>query len=327
MTKTHLILDTSNILYRSFFAKLQEDEDISLGLALHSAFFSINRYYRKYKAHDIVLAFDYPNSWRKIYTKQSPDCVTHKIYKGTRRQKMTEKDKAKMAEFDTHIQEFCDLLKTKSGVIVLQEKYLEADDLIAGYIQKFPEDKHILISADKDFMQLLNKGDVTLVEPNEDKERNLDEWEGNPDLFIFEKCIRGDAGDNVQSSYPRLRKTKIVQAFTDPVARVNIMNNEFDVEELGPDGQLVTHHYKTQELFEENELLMDLTKQPDYIRELIFKSIDKSINNRGKFDYFHFLKFLGKHELNNIINDYEQFVPLLSGKGVYHKNTESLQTA
>ena len=66
-----------------------------------------------------------------------------------------------------------------------------------------------------------------MIDPISKKHRSLDEWGGDADLFMFEKCIRGDRSDNVQSSYPRLRKTKIVEAFDDEYLRNNIMENEF----------------------------------------------------------------------------------------------------
>jgi hypothetical protein len=207
------------------------------------------------------------------------------------------------------------MFKERSGLIALKRKYLEADDLIAGFVQKYPDDKHIIVSSDKDFIQLLSNGNVTLIDPHSDKPRSLEEWDYDAGYFIFEKCFRGDIGDNVQSSYPRLRATKIKAAYTDEFAKANIMNHTFGVEELDTEGKLKTYTYKTKDLYEENQLLMDLTKQPEYIRELIDSTIEIAINNRGKYNYFEFVKFCGKYELIAILNNVSKYSALLSGKG------------
>ena len=38
----------------------------------------------------------------------------------------------------------------------MQHKQLEADDLIAGWVQAHPNDNHVIISTDGDFAQLLH---------------------------------------------------------------------------------------------------------------------------------------------------------------------------
>jgi 5'-3' exonuclease len=197
---------------------------------------------------------------------------------------------------------------------VLKAKYLEADDLIAGYTQKFKDDHHIVISSDKDFIQLLGNPNVVLIDPFSDKPRDLSEWDNDAKFFMFEKCFRGDAGDNVQSSYPRIQIKKIKQAYTDEFTRANVRNHKFVVEFLDEKGELKNHTYECGKLFDENKLLMDLSEQPEYIRELIDNTITNAIENRGKFDYHKFIKFLGKYELNRVLEDAEKFVQLMTGK-------------
>jgi hypothetical protein len=132
---------------------------------------------------------------------------------------------------------------------------------------------------------------------------------------MFSKCIRGDAGDNVMSSYPRLRQTKIREAFLDPFKRENIMQNEFkSLENI--DGEVKEMVYKTREVFKENEILMDLEKQPGFIREAINETINDEIQKQNCFDYISFLRFCSKNKLNNILDKAEKFVPMLSGKSV-----------
>lgn len=312
--KKYLIIDASNILYRTFFAHIKEALDVNIGMCHHITLSTVNKYYTNTKADEVIMVFD-DYSWRKAYTADLSNCVTYKKYKGTRRKDMSPSDKAKMEQFDSHIEEFINLFRERTRVVVLHKKYLEADDLIAGFIQAHPEDQHILVSADKDFMQLLVRNNLKIIDPMTDKERTLSEYNDDPDFFMYEKCLRGDTGDNVMSSYPRLRSNKIVESYRDPLLRTNIMQNKFKVLVNDPKGgDPFEMEYTTQDVFDENVLLMDLTAQPDFIRKLIDKGIEEGLTNRGKFNYLEFLRFCGKYELHNIRDKVDLFVPMLSCK-------------
>lgn len=338
--KTYLIVDASNILYRSFFASLNEtytkksythngydenreadvsiplpnaNDEIDIGLAVHKALVYLNKYYKQFKANEIIMVFDPEISWRKAYTKNKDAAYTKKVYKANRRKDLTQSQIERFKVFDEHVDNFYKLLKEKTGVITLRKKYIECDDFIARLTQLYPNDKHIIISADKDFLQLLNSN-VTLIDPATDKPRDLSEWGNDAKYFIFEKCIRGDIGDNVQSSYPRLRKNKIVEAYSNDVSRVNIMQHTFDVEWLD-NGTLQKHTYETGKLFEENQFLMDLTQQPEPIVKIMDTEIEQALTQRSKFDYMGFLRYCGSLQLHSIVKDIANFVPLLSGKG------------
>lgn len=308
-----LIIDASNILYRTFFAHIKEALDVNIGMCHHIALSTVNKYFNSTKADDVIMAFD-DYSWRKEWTKDLSTCVTYKKYKGTRRKDMSPSDRSKMEKFDEHIQEFIDLFRERTRVMVLHRKYLEADDLIAGYIQAHPEDEHILISSDKDFMQLLVRNNLKIIDPITDKERTLEEFNQDPDYFIFQKCLRGDTGDNVMSAYPRIRETKIKEAYRDPLIRTNIMQNKFKVLVNDDEGVPEEREFLTQEVYDENILLMDLTAQPDFIRELIDKELAYALENRGRFNYLEFLRFCGKYELVNIRDKIDSFVPMLACK-------------
>lgn len=313
MKKRSLIIDANNILYRTFFAHSKENLDVLVGMCHHSALWSMLGFYKEYPADEIVIAFD-DKSWRKFYTENLDECVTDKKYKGERRKNLTESEKQKFAIFDEHVGAFYELLKNETSLLVLKRKYLEADDLIAGYIQNNPDMSHVLISADKDYLQLLGKNDLILIDPDSKKPRSLIDYNNDSDYYMFEKCFRGDKSDNIMSAYPRLRSTKIKEAYSDNYQRENLMEHTFSMLINDSEGNIVEKEYKTRDVFEENNFLMNLTSQPDYIRELINKEISESESNRGTFNYFKFIKFCGKHDLKNILGNIESFIPLLSNK-------------
>lgn len=306
MSKTYLVFDISNLLYRSFYANRDEKEDITAGLAHHYALMTLNKYYKQFKADKIIMAFDAGESWRKEYTLDSELCLSGKIYKGNRRKSMTPSEKLKYERYLEHVKEFEVMMREHTSVICLSGSKLEADDFIAGFIQMHPDDQIVVVSSDKDFVQLLREN-VKLIEPDNGTDRRIklnEEWYGDVDYFMFEKCLRGDAGDNVQSAFPRVRSTKIRQAYEDPFTRANMM------QETWTDQNERLH--VVGDLFEENQLLMNLERQPECVRLRLFKIIIHEIKNPGKYSHFHFLRFCGKYELNRIIESIDNFIPLLS---------------
>ena len=111
----------------------------------------------------------------------------------------------------------------KTNCTVLQDNQLEADDLIAGWVQEHPNDDHVIISSDSDFAQLItpnvkqyngisnvlttHEGYYTdTKEPIIDKKTGEPKKAPNPQWLLFEKCMRGDPTDNVFSAFPKVRR-------------------------------------------------------------------------------------------------------------------------
>lgn len=295
----------SNMLHRSYFANREHEPELGPGLAHHTALVTLQKYFRQYKPHKTVMVFDRP-SWRKDYTADTSLCVSQKLYKGNRRQNMTPTEKDRYDKFLNHIADFENLMRTHTSVICLGENGLEADDLIAGFVQKNTEDDVIIVSSDKDFIQLLAYENVSLIDPMTGKDRRKDEknWNGDAEYFLFEKCLRGDDGDNVQNAFPRVRSTRIQKAYTDPFELVNLMNETW-TDAHGKE-------FIVKELFEENKMLMDLSAQPECVVRRLYETIDNAMTNPGKYSHFHFLKFLGRYDLKKIADNIDTFVPLLS---------------
>lgn len=300
----YLVFDISNMLYRTFFVQRQETDETLAGLATHTALVTLNKYFKKHKPHRVVMAFD-RKSWRKEYTA-SEACLSKKPYKGNRRQDMTPAQQEKYARFIDHMKEFEALIENYTTILTLVEQDLEADDLIAGFCQQEASEDNeiIIISTDTDLLQLKRYPNVAVVSPANDKEQMLDEFDNDPLYYVFQKCIRGDATDNVQSAFPGVRQTRIKKAFTDPFERENLMK------ELWTNENKV--QFRVQDLFEENQKLIDLEKQPDDIRQLIELSVKAAVKRKREFSMFFILKFIGKYKLIKIKESIDQYLPLLS---------------
>lgn len=309
MNKNVLVFDASNILHRTFFVHAATEPELIVNLTYHTTFITLNKYFNKIKPDQIVMAFDRGN-WRKAYT-ESVDCYSKKLYKGHRQDAMSPKMKELYGRFLAFVNEFENLLRQYSGIICLAKDQLEADDILGGLAERAHRNQTqvTIVSADKDMLQLLkynnecidlNKPHVTIIDPATGKNRELED----PDYFLFEKCVRGDPGDNVQSAFPRVRKQKIMEAYKDSYARLNMFKEQWTNQE----GRVL----EVGTLFNENKLLMDLSAQPTHIRELIFTTIDEGFSNVGRYNHFQFQKFLGKHQLKNLSSQLTTFIPILT---------------
>lgn len=298
-----LCFDISNVLYRTFFANPNTDELTTAGLAHHQALTTLNKYFKQIQPVRVIMTFDRSN-WRKMYT-ESEECISGKLYKGQRRKNMTPADQARYDKFKVHLTDFENIIRDYTNIPCLASDLLEADDLMAGVVNRFKDEYEVvLISADKDLMQLIHPN-VKLIDPATNKERTLIEYDNDPAYFMYEKCFRGDSGDNVQSAYPRIRKTKIKAAYNDPFLHETIMNESW----TNQDNKVMS----VKALFDENKLLMDLNDQPEGIKELIDDTITDGLNNPGKFSQFYFLKFCKQYELERISESLDNYLPLLAG--------------
>jgi 5'-3' exonuclease len=300
-----LVFDISNMLFRTFFVARNGEDDVTLaGLATHSALVTLNKYYKQFKPKKgVVMAFD-RSSWRKEYTA-SDDChPATKPYKGNRRKDMSPAQQAKYAKFIDHLREFENLIIEHTAIVSLVQDRLEADDLIAGFCQINDGDDIIIISADSDLLQLKKHKGIRVVSPANDKEQQLEEFDNDPLFYVFQKCMRGDPTDNIQSAYPRLRKTKIREAYDDPYIRANLMKETWTDEK--------NQEILVEDMFKENQRLIDLEKQPKDIRIAILTTVDEALNKDRKFSMFHLLKFCSKYDLVKIKDSIDTFIPMLS---------------
>ena len=271
------------------YGKEASVEDL-VGMSFHVSLQSIFKYYNKYNPDFLVFAFDGDRNWRKDYTAKMKSRLP---YKGNRVRD------PEMEHYYRLLKEFRTTISLYTSICCISVDTLEADDVIAGFCQLFASPQHevVIVSGDKDFTQLLKIPGVTLINPDDGKPRNQPtskEYEPDIDYWIFKKCIRGDGGDNVPSAWPRVRETKIKKAYMSDYDRANFMNErwsqpQFEVHpqtglptpvmEADESGNLVqkVNVYRVGDLFEENVVLMDLSKQPPEQRSLIEESVKEQV--------------------------------------------------
>ena len=316
----YLIVDTANTFFRArHSAHRQSDTWDKLGFAIHVTLASVNKAWREQKADHVVFCLE-GRSWRKDF---------YEPYKKNRAVARAAQTEAEQEE-DRLFWETFDALKTflqdKTNCTVLRHDELEADDLVAGWIQAHPEDHHTIVSSDTDFHQLLAENvnqyngiadELHTIEgifdkkgkPVIDKKTKEPKTIPDPEWILFEKCIRGDPTDNVFSAFPGVRKTKLLEAYNDRDNKGFAWNNL--MLQRWTDHNDIEH--KVLDDYNRNRVLVDLSAQPDDIKLKIIETIEQNsvVKNRPMIGA-QFLKFCGKYDLVKLSENNTAFAEFLS---------------
>jgi 5'-3' exonuclease len=264
-------------------------------------------------------------SWRKDFYEP------YKKNRAVARAALTESEQEEDKLFWETFDNLKDFLGNKTNCTVMQHSDLEADDLIAGWIQAHPHDHHTIVSSDTDFYQLLadNVNQYNGIadelhtikgifdkkgKPVIDKKTKEAKVIPDPKWILFEKCMRGDPTDNVFSAYPGVRKkgTKnkvgLEEAFQDRETKGFAWNNL--MLQRWTDHNEVEH--RVLDDYQRNVTLVDLTAQPDEVKVKIAETIaDNSVALNRPMVGAQFLKFCGKYDLVKMADMADSYVRFL----------------
>jgi len=129
------------------------------------------------------------------------------------------------------------------------------------------------------------------------------------------KCMRGDSSDNVFSAYPGVRekgtknKVGLTEAYADRNKQGFHWNNM--MLQRWVDHNEVEHRVKDD--YERNRVLIDLTAQPQEIKDLVDARIKEGVRTTTIPQVgIHFMKFCGKYELTKISEQAETYAKWLN---------------
>ena len=319
----YVLVDTANTFFRARHV-VRGDLHTKVGMALHVTLNSVKKAWNDFKADHIVFCLE-GRSWRKdVYApykrnrQETRDALTPKEQ---------EEDKLFWETFDS----FNKFISEKTNCTVLQHQQLEADDLIAGWIQNHPNDQHVIVSTDGDFAQLITDNvqqyngvsNTTITskgyfddkgKPIIDKKTGNAKDLPNPQWLLFEKCMRGDTSDNVFSAYPGVRKKGsknkigLLEAFEDKSRKGFNWNNLMLQRWVDHNG--IEH--RVLDDYNRNVLLCDLTAQPDNIRFLINQTIESVQEKKVSQVGMRLMKFCAQWDLQRILEHANSYADMLN---------------
>lgn len=228
---------------------------------------SIRMYNKKYRSEygQLVIACD-SSTWRRDYFPE---------YKYKRREARAE-DQADESKLDwdtvfrilnTVLEEIRDNLPYK----VLKVDKAEADDIIGTLVELTQEfGKHepvMIISSDKDFVQLQKYPNVSQFSPMLKKEMK----EKNPRNFLLEHIFKGDSGDGVPNIMSA-NDTFVKGERQKPITAKKIEEWISNIENLQSVMDDTTYNN-----FIRNKKLIDLSETPDEIKQEIINTFENQI--------------------------------------------------
>lgn len=284
-----ILVDFNQVMLASLFMSIgnHTNIDVDENLIRHMFLNSLRANRKKFKEEfgEIVICADGKNSWRR---------QTFPYYKAGRR-KSREESELDWTELFRIINLIREELQEFFPYKVLHFESCEADDIIGtichakGVEMNNGTENILILSGDKDYVQLHRYANVKQYNPVQKK------WVQNndPDKYLQEHIIRGDAGDGV----PNILSSDNCIVVGD---RQKAMTSKRLEEYLkGPEFMDET----TKSRYYRNKLMIDLSEIPEKYKEQILEEFekDKEVGRSSLFDYFV------KRKLKNLLTDLQDF--------------------
>jgi 5'-3' exonuclease len=327
MANTYILVDTANTFFRARHVVRGSLED-KVGMSIHTVLSSVRKAWRDFNGSHVIFCLE-GRSWRKDHY------APYKRQRTEARAKHTASEQEEEKIFWETFDEFKSFIQDKTNCTVLQHPNLEADDLIAGWVQSHPDDNHIIISTDGDFAQLIApnvkqyNGVMQITTTHEgyfdekgkrviDKKTKEVKPAPDPQWLLFEKCMRGDTSDNIFSAYPGVRekgtknKVGLREAFADRDTKGYNWNNL--MLQRWSDHEGVEH--RVVDDYHRNRLLCDLSAQPEDIRSTIKEAIETEIAKEKNIPQVgvRLLKFCAEYDLVKVSEQVQSYAEPLNAR-------------
>ena len=279
-----IIVDLSQVMISNFMVQIGGHTNIKVeeDLLRHMVLNSIRSYNVKFRKEygDMIIACDDRKFWRR---------EIFPYYKANRKKARDKSDIDWTSVFEA-MHKIRDELKEYFPYRVIQADGAEADDVIGTLVEKFgnTSEKILILSGDKDFIQLQTYMNVTQYDPV--RKRNIQH--NNPAQYIKEHIIRGDTGDGVPN-FLSSDNCFVIGERQKPVSQKKLDNwVTMEPEEFCDDKML--RNYRR------NQQLIDLNFIPQQVKDnVIIQFANQADKDRkGLFNYFIEKKL--KHLIENI---------------------------
>lgn len=267
-----IIMDLSQVMISNLMVQLGNHTNTELeeDLLRHMILNSIRSYVKKFKNDygELIIACDAGNNWRR---------EIFPYYKANRR-KNREKSEMNWTQIFETLNKVRDELKNYFPYRVIHIDGAEADDIIGTLVHRFgnTSEKILILSGDKDFVQLQSYMNVKQFDPVQKKWRTTND----PSRFVREHIMRGDAGDGVPN-FLSADDTFVINSRQKPISQKKLDSwVHMDPKEFCDENMLRGYL--------RNQQLVDLNFIPTELRGRIEVEYDAQAGKgRNKlFDYF-----------------------------------------
>ena len=273
-----LLIDLHQLFYANLMMNVKNnielDENFFRHMVLNSIRMNRVKFKEKYGGETIIATDSW--SWRR-------NVFPH--YKANRK---TEKDKSSFDWKEIHISldKIREELKENFPYRVINSPGAEADDIISWVCRNNKGKEILILSGDKDFVQLQTIRGIKQYDPVRKKFIS----DSNPKQFLYEHILRGDSGDGIPNvlsdgdTFVSSNKRQI------PLTKKKLKElDQINIEEL--------------ENFRRNRQLIDLT----YIPDDVMMNIEQEYNSQEGKDRSKMFNYFVQNRLRNLIGDIQDF--------------------
>lgn len=281
-----LLIDLNQVLISNLMQQIggSPNAELSESLIRHMVLNSLRSYIKQFKAKygEVVIACDSKKYWRRDFFP---------FYKANRKKDRESSGLDWTLIFET-LNKIRDELRQNFPYKVIEVEGAEADDII-GVLAAYQRNEEVLIlSSDKDFVQLQKYPNVTQYSPILKRYIKTDD----PRKYVMEHIIRGDRGDGI----PNFLSSDNVFAVGE---RQKVINTKKLQEWMTKD---YTEFCTTDQMlrgWKRNQMLVDLDYVPNDIREAIKNAYEdsKPVNKQQLMNYFI------EKRLTNLISVLDEF--------------------
>ena len=254
------------------------DESMVRHMILHSIRMYRTEYHNEYG--EVVLTWDSKHSWRRDYFPE---------YKASRRKGREESDLNWDDIFGT-LNKIRNEIKDNFPYKYLEVFGAEADDIIGFLCEENKDEKIIIISGDKDFIQLQKYPNVKQWSPITKKDVNG----FNPTTYLKEHILRGDTSDGV----PNILSPD--NTFIDGLRQRPLSRKKIQSWLIGGGSDW---NDEVKRNFQRNMTLIDLTQTPEELKN----QIRLEYNNAPYGDRSKLLNYFIQNKLKELTENIGEF--------------------
>ena len=262
--------------------KMNNSKTIDENMVRHMILNSIRMYRTEYHNEygEVVLTWDSKHSWRRDYFPE---------YKASRRKGREESDLNWDDIFGT-LNKIRNEIKENFPYKYLEVFGAEADDIIGFLCEENKDEKIIIISGDKDFIQLQKYPNVKQWSPITKKDVNG----FNPTTYLKEHILRGDTSDGV----PNVLSPD--NTFVDGLRQRPLSRKKIQSWLVGGGSDW---NDEVKRNFQRNSTLIDLSRTPEELKN----QIRLEYNNAPHGDRSKLLNYFMKNKLKELTENIGEF--------------------
>ena len=262
--------------------KMNNNKTIDENMVRHMILNSIRMYRKEHHNEygEVVLTWDSKHSWRRDYFPE---------YKASRRKGREESDLDWEDIFGT-LNKIRNEIKQNFPYKYLEVFGAEADDIIGFLCEENKNEKIMIISGDKDFIQLQKYPNVTQWSPITKKQVNG----FDPTIYLKEHILKGDTSDGV----PNILSPD--NTFVDGLRQRPLSRKKIQSWLLGGGSDW---NDEVKRNFQRNSTLIDLSRTPEELKN----QIRLEYNNAPHGDRSKLLNYFMQNKLKELTENIGEF--------------------